>query len=272
MVTGEGAAITEAAFTENNALGEACAAFKADWQKAPQRAPSGSGRAARLVASSVNCTQFSAAALVASPTNIQVLSRLGSAGKSFVYAWHFACSPTMQYVGAETSLLGSVKWTIEGEREIIMARLDELEKHCKQCAPPGTLVGLSRCQNMLSECGKEHLPGLKKSVSVYRCIAGPNTLCYTPAGFLVVERSLKEEDILGIRWVTLPPSALAASQSGSSGDNTGNDVVPSFLKLCKFVIPPSGVCIGTLVVAGKVCKLLKDQNEEEKKDGAGNTD
>ena len=187
------------------------AKFVQDWTNSPQRRPEGSGRAARYVDTSVAPAALLDATVRIRPQSLKLKAELNESDlRSFECPWHFAYSPTMRTVGPEFSFMASVKHTFKGNRRVMMFPIDSLAKYFSETSPAGTICNLKKLSNLVTECCQDTANDMATRMPVYAAVLNPNSMLYTPAGFLVVEQVMNNGDVEGIRWVAMPTEDNAA--------------------------------------------------------------
>lgn len=126
--------------------------------------------------------------------------------------WHFAYSNNMKAVGPEFHFLPALKWNHKGERLTFMTPMNELGRYVAKKSPPGTMMTIARLSNYVTESSAETWHDLVATVPMYHVKVEAQTLLYTPGGFLVVEKTLGDEDVFGLRWL----SSVAYAKDGMS--------------------------------------------------------
>ena len=209
--------------------------FEKAWLASPQRKPTGSGRAARLVSSRLDVALLDKATAGYRPAPVALKAKLGDAISSFQQPWHFAYSGTLKSVGFEYQFMSTFKYIFKGGKpRIVLVSLTRLEEHFNAAAAPGTVVTLPKLNNFFTEMGEEHVKKLADSGALYHAVLEPLTWLFIPPGFLSMEAVADETDVVGIRWLCLPSTESAESASAD------DESYKSFKRLANFLQPTNG--------------------------------
>ena len=137
-----------------------------------------------------------------------VCAKLTSAEASYLSApWMFGYSAGMKACAPEFSFLGSAKYTLKGDRSVVLCRFDELQRFAEPMRtlehPDGQELTLQYICDQLSEASSaEQLAALIAKVrSVLFAKVGGDSLLVVPWGWVVAEASLNQSETVGIRWM-----------------------------------------------------------------------
>ena len=168
-------------------------------------------------------------------------SNLSAGERNYVTApWMFAYAPTMKACAPEFGFLGSIKYTIRGDRRVAMCPFHELLGYViKEHGDPK--MTLQNVCDFFSEIGDnaklmkflEHVPG----TCFCRCEVG--SCIIVPWGYVVAEEALNSSEVVGIRWVMV-------------SDKTNMGIA----SLAQFLMPPDGKVKASSAV-GFLLKLIQ---------------
>lgn len=131
----------------------------------------------------------------------------------------FGCSPGLLYSGTEKHSLPTVRYTVAGSREIAVIAFKDLEGYAKQIGKDfreskdffadiaelvGTLADTDSMDALVASGGK-----------VFRSIVGPGSLAYIPFGSWVIERTIGDISVIGVRTAHLSISSVPCESFGA---------------------------------------------------------
>ena len=176
------------------------------------------------------------------PAKVTVTSQTQIAVKASEMVSFFGYSPAMQYQGVEKFCLPTLRYTCRGTREIcILQYTDIMEYAAKQGMD--YQVGQDMLAYMTSIvdtlCSEDNLTVYKQcGGKIWRTSAGPGSLTFQPFGCWMVERTLGDANVIGIRTATLDSTSSSLRNFiqfrkafiASLGDKAGDNAVVTFWK------------------------------------------
>ena len=148
--------------------------------------------------------------MVVGGASFAVLNKLSKAEKQYCQsAWMFAYSPTMKSCAPEFGFLGSLKWTFKGTRSALLVSFDGACRFSvARCAEkPDDLTPTRVCQ-LVQEATEDHWPALIDMCGpdgIFRVHLEAGSLLYVPAGWIIAEEVVNGCDVMGLRWLVVPP-------------------------------------------------------------------
>ena len=184
------------------------------------------------------------------PAKVTQTSKTAIAVKASEMVSFFGYSPAMQYQGVEKFCLPTLRYTRQGTREIcILHYTDIMEYAAKQG------MDYKAGQDMLSYitsivdslASEDNLTAYKDcGGKIWRTSAGPGSLTFQPFGCWMVERTLGDANVIGIRTATLDSTSSALRNFisfrkafiASLGDKADDNALVTFWKKLEELMKP----------------------------------
>ena len=130
----------------------------------------------------------------------KVLELLTKAEQDYLKCpWWFGYAPDQKASGPEYAYLGSIKWQLKGERDILFVGMASLVSWCEKTGAP---VKLQRVVDAVSEADSDKMAQMiAGGVKMWHAFVSGEALVKVPWGILVYEQSLHNTVVAGIRWV-----------------------------------------------------------------------
>lgn len=141
------------------------------------------------------------------PESLDTISDTDSNWNKALKTFHvWGCSGVLQSSGTETHSLGSVKFTSQGKREVVVANVHAIREYIKDEVDPGTkLPSTVDIANTIKNLSVAQLEALRaRNTLLFHGEVRAGDLFYQPAGTWIAERAVDAGRCFGIRCSTLP--------------------------------------------------------------------
>ena len=118
-----------------------------------------------------------------------------------LYPWTWMVSATHRAAGPEYCALPSVRYTLTGQRSILLIEFESLRRFSRSTVGPGGTLSLGSVMNLVSEASDQMIASMQSAgVKMMWCVAGEQTWLFVPWGWIVVEKADNNEVAGGYRY------------------------------------------------------------------------